>query len=236
MFCNNCGAQIADDSQFCPSCGQKVTPANTPTQKPTAAPASPSVPSQPPAKKKRRGCGCVAALFLIAFVFAIVYTLAVGIPSVSVEMTSDDWIAFDDQTWSDYTQLLQNHNNFMTALTNYSNGQMDAVTFYSVCQESEGVFQHNSTCYNYGKNQDQKDYLSPFKTVCLADQQAAKSLQKYLDSHETGDLADAKDQIARAKEALTTIATNRGTLLASKTDLTEEQIQQRVNESTAALE
>lgn len=234
MFCNKCGAKIADDSQFCPSCGQKVTPATTPTQESATAPApSPTTP-QPPAKKKKGGCGCLFVILLfIALIAGTVYAFTT-IPTV--ELTSEQWIEFDDQTWSDYTQLLKNHNNFMTALTNYSNGQMDAVTFYSVCQECEGVFQHNSTCYNYGKNQDQKDYLSPFKTVCLADQQAAKSLQKYLDSHETGDLANAQDQIARAKEALTTIAANRGALLATKTDLTEEQIQQRVNESTDALE
>lgn len=231
MFCNRCGAKIADDSQFCPACGQKVAPASTPAQESSApSPVTPPTPQQP-VKKKKRGCGCLILWILLGFIIALVVVIS-NLPDA--ELTSEQWLEFDTQSWSDYQQLLQNHNNFLSSLTAYSNGQVDATTFYATCQQYADVFGNNATCYNYGKNKYQKDYLDPYARSCIDDKDAAKSLMKYLDSHQTSDLASAQDNITRAQGYLVDIASNRGALLAEKTDLTNEQIQQRVNETTSA--
>lgn len=61
MFCSRCGAQLADDAKFCPSCGQIVT--------------SPA--SRVPKPRRRRWLvagGIVAALAIVAVVIIVVTT------------------------------------------------------------------------------------------------------------------------------------------------------------------
>lgn len=233
MFCKNCGAQITDDAKFCPSCGTKVELSSTPSKQINEGNADQKAIGS---TKKKRGCGCYIAIFIVLiFAGSLIYSLGMAFSQGSSELTSKQWLEFDDRTWDDYVQLYNNHNTFMSALTYYSEGRIDAVSFYSTCQEAEQVFQQCSTTYDYGINKDQQDYLSPFEAASLADQRAAQSLLKYLDSYQTSDLASAQSEIETATQALTTIASNRGALLA-KTDLTDEEIHQRIEDSMAALE
>ena len=97
------------------------------------------------------------------------------------------------------------------------------------------LFVDLSMSYDYGTNSEQKDYLSVFESVALSDQMAADSMLKYLNSGKMSDLNNVSSNIQEAKTAITTIASNRGILL-NKTDLTQEEIKTRVNDSMAALE
>lgn len=148
---------------------------------------------------------------------------------------SEKLLAFDDKSWEDFTLLYQNHNAFLSYVDAYSTLQIGDADLYSKCKEFAQIAANNSQTYGYGAGSEQQQYLSAFKAVSLADQQAAQSLMKYLDSKKASDLAAAKDNISRATDGISTIAMNRGVLL-SKTDLTQEQIQQRISESMKALE
>ena len=233
MFCKHCGVKIDDNAKFCPSCGAQVEGNTAPSKTVNGNNANhTSIESRP----KKRGCGrYIAIIIVLIFVGSFIYSLNMAFSQSETELTSEEWLEFDDKTWADYTQIYTNHNNFMTALTYFSEGRTSAVDFYSYCQNVEQVFQQSSLAFDYGKTKEQQDYLSPFKSACLADQRAAQSLLKYLDSYQTSDLASTQSEIETATQALTTIASNRGVMLA-KTDLTDEEIRQRIEDSMVALE
>ena len=70
--------------------------------------------------------------------------------------------------------------------------------------------------------------------MALSDQMAAESLMKYLDSRKTSDLSNAQENIQNAVTAATTIASNRGALLA-KAGLSQEEIQVKIEEDMSDL-
>ena len=203
------------------------------------APPTPNESKQPqpsPPQKKKKKPGCLIAVIIILLV-AIIGTFISNIGSTTPEntMTSDEILAFDDKTWSDYAKLYESHNNFMTWIDGYANGSINALDMYSGCENSAYVFQQLSQSYGYGTSNYQKRYLDVFESAALSDQLAAQSMMKYLNSNKIEDLNNAKKYIEDAKSALILIASNRGTLLADS-DLTDDQILERINQSMALIE
>lgn len=92
-----------------------------------------------------------------------------------------------------------------------------------------------SLAFDYGTADYQKEYLSAFTSLALSDQLAVEALMDYLDSGNISDLSAASDHISSAVDTITVIATNRGTLL-GMTDLTDDEIAQRIEESTSELQ
>ena len=69
-FCHSCGAQLADDAQFCAACGAKQQAAETAPAAQESQPAAP-VATAPAPKKGGKG-GLIAGLFTIAAAIALV--------------------------------------------------------------------------------------------------------------------------------------------------------------------
>ena len=158
------------------------------------------------------------------------------VQSETTDQTSEsDLLAFDERTWSDFVKLYTAHNNLMNALLAFSNGNLSMVDFYQYCEEARDYFASMSLTFNYGTSEDENDYLSAFEYLALSDQRAAESLMKYLDSQKTSDLSSAEESIEEAASAITTIASNRGTLLV-KAGLSQEEIQERLEQDMADLE
>ena len=88
MFCKNCGAQIADDAKFCPSCGTKVELNGTPSKQINEGNADQKAIGS---TKKKRGCGCYIAIF-IALIFAgsLIYSLGMAMQGGSTGYASID--------------------------------------------------------------------------------------------------------------------------------------------------
>jgi len=180
---------------------------------------------------KKIGCGCL--VLIVVILAALIGVITSDAPAAA--KTSEEILAFDDRSWDDFAILYQSHNNFLAAVQSYSDNKIASTSFYQKCQEAEEFFRDASTRFDYGTTKDEKDYLSVFRSAALSDQLAAKALMKYLDSGKTSDLADSKSNIQAAKDAITMIASNRGILLA-KSDLSEEEIKQRIEESMSKLE
>lgn len=140
---------------------------------------------------------------------------------------SDRLLEFDSRTWDDFTNLYKAHNNLLDWVESFSNGMVGTLEFYQTCQELEEYFASASLSFDYGTTDAQNDYLSSFEAMAIADQSATKYLMKYLDTWKVSYLSDANTEIQRASEAATIIASNRGTLL-GMTDLTDEEIQKKI--------
>lgn len=93
MFCKNCGKQMPDNSEFCPSCGTKtnITPQTQtpPAYQPPPAPvyAAPVQYAQPQqlvymAPKKKKGKGLVVLLVLVLIIGAGVLSLYLFLPGL----------------------------------------------------------------------------------------------------------------------------------------------------------
>lgn len=70
MICNKCGAQIEDNSTFCPYCGSAVTPQGAPNDYYAAL--QYQQPQQPQQQADNGSNGCAIAGFVLAFFFSIV--------------------------------------------------------------------------------------------------------------------------------------------------------------------
>lgn len=158
---------------------------------------------------------------------------------VSSEIPPEDLktqaLEFDERAWDGYIKLYETHNNFMDTMDAYSDGKISKLDFYDYCKDLEKWFGQASMSFNYGKTDDEKTYLDTFQTFALADQSAVDSLLKYLDSNVIKDLSKAKENINRAQEAATIIASNRVVLL-KKIGLTKEEIAEKINQATADIE
>lgn len=150
------------------------------------------------------------------------------------EVSSDELLAFDDQTWPEFIELYNAHNTLVGNIQAVADGNASVLDLYQWCEDAQNYFANKSLAFGYGTTDYQKEYLSAFTSLALADQQAVESLMDYLNSGEIGDLSNASDHISYATDAITTIAANRGTLL-GMTDLTDDEISQRIEESTANL-
>lgn len=156
--------------------------------------------------------------------------------SANIEDTfsSEEILSFDERTWSDFKKLYVAHNALMDAMQGYANGTVTIVSFYDYCREAESFFADASLSFNYGDADYQNTYLSAFQSMALSDQMAAKSLLKYLDSFKVSDLSEAEENINNAKDAVITIASNRGELLVMA-GLSDEEIREKVESDTADL-
>lgn len=170
------------------------------------------------------------ALSIVCFVVGVVLnenelagTETTNTINTESENSQEISIAFDEKSWDDYLKMYEAHNYLMKAMNAFSNGEMSKLDFYDYCKNASEWFGQISISFNYGKTDDEKEYLSTFQTFALADQSAANSLMKYLDSNATKDLSNARENINRAKEAATIIAKNRIVLL-KKIGLSEEEI------------
>lgn len=147
------------------------------------------------------------------------------------EIASD----FDERAWNDYLKLYDAHNKLMNAMEAYVDGKVSTVDFYDYCKEARDWFRNASVSFKYGNTDDEKEYLSAFTTFAIADQMAAESLMKYVESGSTKDLSKAREEIERAKQAAVLIAKNRVVFL-KKMGLTEDEIKEKVDQMAKELE
>lgn len=79
MFCQQCGNQVPDGSQFCNRCGyqfnqyQPTQSQPQPQQQPIRPQYNTSQPQQQPQNNQNAGCGLFVALFVVAIIWLIVY-------------------------------------------------------------------------------------------------------------------------------------------------------------------
>lgn len=203
---------------------------------------------------KRKHGKRVIASFVLSFVCFIMGIVINGNETVSVidndsdsktianadsEVLSKDskeqGLIFDEKAWDDYVKLYEAHGYLMKAMNAFSEGRMSELDFYDFCKEAKEWFGQMSISFNYGETDEEKEYLSTFEVFALADQSAADSLIRYLDSNATKDLSKARESINRAKEAATIIAQNRIVLL-NKIGLSEEEISKIKDQMIADLE
>lgn len=255
MFCTKCGAGNEDDAFFCKKCGNKLIKSeekNLNVEETNSGANSESDFFFPidqkskvkKSKKGRLGCLTIVILFLIALIYAMSNSEALKSDlntdkAVSAEVSAEDLKAhgleFDEKAWADYLKLYEAHNHFMSSTDAYSNGRVTKLDFYDYCKKVEKNFGQASISFSYGKTEDEKTYLSTFASLALADQSAAQSLLKYLDSNATKDLSKAKENLDRAKEAATIITSNRLVLL-KKIGLSEEELNEKINQAVADVE
>lgn len=196
-------------------------------------------------KKKRGCCGCLVVFFIIGVIGAIIAGVSQNFSLISTKSDSsassetssaEELLKFDAQAWDAFITLCNSHNALMSAMDSYADGKVTAVDFYNFCKDAEEIFRDASVKLNpYKATEDQKTYLNPLRSMATDDQLAVKALMKYLDSKATSDLAEAQDHIARVLEAVNVFASNRGKFLV-KAGLSEEEIQQKLEEDFAKLE
>lgn len=197
-------------------------------------------------EKKKRGCLIPTLIISLIFLGAIAFGIMRIIQNPdtynkktydeeSENLTVEDWLEFDEQSWSDFVRLYNNHTLFISAIDSFGNGQGTSLDFYEYCKQAEEFFQKMSLSLNYGKTEEQKTYLRSLNSIALSDQSAAKNLMNYLDSGAVSDMSKAKDNIAETITAISAFAENRGKLLV-KAGLSEAEIEQKVESDFSALE
>lgn len=221
--CRTCGKPIAKDAKTCPHCGAKN-------------------------KKKTPWVVYVICFFLISWFFGSIATRNTNdLPSNhSSKQTSkpentekvetpEDLLAFDEKTWEDFKKLYKAHNDVMKAMRMYSDGELDTLAFYNLCEEAEKYFGSASLALRYGETEYQQTYVSVLQSMALYDQLAVRSLMKYLDSSKVSDLNEAEDNISQAVHAVEVMASNRGVLLA-RAGLADNEILERVEADTTDMD
>lgn len=71
-FCRNCGAQLADGSAFCSSCGTSQSVSSTVATAPTQAPAGQPSPSATSAPMTSNVAGALAYITIVGIIFLII--------------------------------------------------------------------------------------------------------------------------------------------------------------------
>ena len=95
-FCNNCGAQLPDDSKFCTSCGAKNGEAPQPAPQATPKQESAySVPNQAPVQKEKKPVNKKLFIILGAAVAALILIIVVVVVIVNIVKTNQ---AIKDKT------------------------------------------------------------------------------------------------------------------------------------------
>lgn len=257
--CPKCKRQYPSNSIMCPKCKIYFTVIK-PTQSNSQSPqysqqpqySQPVPPIAPVQQTRKSGC-LIAVLTIIGVLFLFGFAIAIlGIFSddknpdkiltssetSSEELTVDELKEFDAKTWAQFLDMYTAHNDLAKAMSAYSEGLISAVDFYKYCDSSEKYFMNASLSFNYGVTEDEKIYLSVFETWALADQQACKYLQDFIDSFKTSDLAKADEQIQRGVDAAAMIGENRGRLLvkAGYTDKEIAEIAESIEQDLAAID
>lgn len=190
-------------------------------------------------KSKNKGCLIAIVIFLL---ISMIITVASGALSNNtspdaVTQTADNTEAiksFDAKTWSDFKKVFDAHKNLLDAMETYGSGKTDILSFYNYCKDMETFFMNVSQSLNYGETDEQKTYVDVIGSMAFYDQQATKSLMKYLDTGNTSDLSDAQENIDKVNEAVSIYAGNRGKLL-KQAGYTDEQIETVANGMIAEL-
>lgn len=247
MYCRKCGADVGN-AKFCPECGAKVGDSKEAAIQDVVNQFS----METSAPKRYKKPILKRWYFWVIVIFVVLIAAASRIgnnvtsntsPSAPVQSqsgelsdaSSEELLAFDDKTWPQFIELYKAHATLISNIQAVADGTASILALYQYCEDAEAYFRDMSLAFDYGEADYQREYLSAFKSMALYDQMAVEKLMDYLDSYETSDLSAASDYLSNAVTAATLIASNRGTLLAS-TDLTEDEIQQKIEESTAALE
>ena len=249
MFCPKCGAD-AGNVKFCPECGAPIADKKKSAIDDVANQFSVDGDVNKPVRRKKSLLK--RWWFWAAIVIALVIVSSLGgndagttspSPDVTDDSASDtlesasseELLAFDEQTWPQFIELYNAHNTLVNNIQAVADGNASLVDLYQYCEDAKAYFGEKSLSFNYGESDYQKDYLQVFESMAFYDHMAVEKLMDYLDSFETSDISAASDYISKAVTAMKLIASNRGTLLAA-TDLTDEEIQQRIEDSTAGLQ
>jgi Primosomal protein N'' (replication factor Y) - superfamily II helicase len=234
--CHECGKEISDKADKCPNCGAPVIIENN-----SILSGPPNIPK--PNKKRKVGC----LIFIVIFVCVLgggminvinhpeKYQSSNNSSNVSKKDTKESLLELDKTSWKQFKGIYTSHNNFMTVIDAFTDNQITSLDFYNECKKAEEYFGKSSNLFSYGNTDDEKAYLSVFKSVALSDQLAAKYLKKYIDSGKTSQLSKAQESIQGAKDAITTIAKNRRKLLA-KTGLSDTEIKTKIEQDMKDLE
>lgn len=86
MYCQNCGKQIADETRFCPHCGQQKTPVQSQQTEPQSnvqQPYQQPYQQQPARKAKKKGC-LIGVIVAAALILVLVIALIAGGGSCSI--------------------------------------------------------------------------------------------------------------------------------------------------------
>lgn len=251
-FCTNCGAPITGN--FCSNCGKAAQPNPDPAAEYVGTtyiePTYDNYNTFPRMNvNKNKGCLKFFGFFFLILIVTLTIGTIYAIKNEDIlykvqkvqnvlnteEDIGSDLLEFDKKSWEDFKLLYTSHNNFMKTIAAFSDNKIDTLDFYNACNDAEKYFSKFYNSLGYGTDQDERDYLGSFETVALNDQRAAKYFMLYIDSEKTSDLSKAQENITVAKDALVTIAKNRGLLLV-KAGLTDKEIKKKVEKDMAELE
>lgn len=144
----------------------------------------------------------------------------------STEVTSlkEDLKLLDEKSWNDFKEIYKMYNKVILAMNDPTN--MDN---YETFKNGYDYFLSKSTELNYGKNSEEREYLSPLVNMCINSQNTCKYTMKYLDSANPSDLSKTKEYMDKVKGAVTTYASNRG-MLFNKIGYSQDEINNKVKE------
>lgn len=131
----------------------------------------------------------------------------------------------DKQLWDYILPIINSHNQLMEVIQNDSSTNLDiynaAKDFKNMCQqtwENSPEVSENGT----------KGYLNSCKNYIIIEQIISDSLLKYLDSSKTSDLSKVQENIQSCTQALSILASNRGTFL-SQNGFSSEEIREIIS-------
>ena len=234
--CPECGKKVSNQAQNCPNCGHPIATTDPVHQIQQTIPQTPQH-----TKKQNRGCLIPMLILILIFggslVFGLLYEyqkqkdgLTESVDSVDVtgssEETKQNAKAADKQLWDYVLPIINSHNQLMEIIQNDSSTNLDiynaAKTFKDMCQQTWGnppEVSGNGT----------KEYLNSCKDYIIIEQTMSDSLLKYLDSSKTSDLSKVQENIQSCTQALSILASNRGTFL-SQNGFSSEEIQEIISD------
>lgn len=228
--CSECGKKISDKATVCPNCGCPVSHNET---KETGQ----IVTSE---KVKKKG-GCLKS-FLIFFIVCIGFGTVIAVQSEkdsstpqsesSTEVPEETVNAkemaklTDEQIWGYVLPIINANNQLMKIISNESATNLD---IYNATKNFKELCRQTWSYPPEVSGDGAKEYLDSCRDYILIEQTMADSLLKYVDSQKTSDLAKAQENIQSCTQALSVVASNKGTFL-SINGFSSEEIQEISND------
>lgn len=182
--------------------------------------------------KQKKGCGCLIGIFLIFFILplGIAFLNRDYIEQSHEQSQQVDLEEFDKRTWNDFKEIYKAYNSAIIAMNNIDNPNA-----YNIIRDMKQYFMNKSTELNYGKTDEQDQYLSTLNSICISSQQMCEYALKFMDNGKQSTLQNMKDEMARTKQGVEIFAGNRAILL-KKIGYTEEEIKKMANDLDNELE
>jgi major membrane immunogen (membrane-anchored lipoprotein) len=215
-------------------------------------------------KKAKRKRGCLIAVGgVVAVVLLLIIIGALSSPSSTLDdsgasqgnitleneasdenetsdgNTAEEWRKFDERTWEDFKSLSTAHKDLVNAAGRYSEGEITIYGLHDEWEKAKEYFQNASASFEYGKNDEEREYLSMFKSIALYDQTAAEASLQALDAATSGQGVGGLSTIiaenaGKAKDEILEVTSKRAELL-KKTDYTELEMDEKLVETMELL-